>query len=403
MNAITVENLTKLYRLYDKPANRLKEIILRKPFHRPFTALDGITFTVKKGETLGIIGENGAGKSTLLKILARTLYPSSGKLEINGTVSALLELGSGFHPEFTGLDNIYFYGSLLGIDKVLMEKKKKEIIEFSEIGDFINFPLKTYSSGMYVRLAFSVATAIDPDILIVDEALSVGDLHFQKKSTDKMLSFKEVGKTIVFCTHELYHIARLCHRVLWLKNGKIHMEGKPLDVIQEYETYQLGKNTEFPELDRDITPEIDKDTDKQLADKTTDNLNDKKPKIIFIKNVQLSPLQDIKSGNDLYIKIQMVANDDTIPYRVAVKIRTVGGLDIIGIGTNKIDPFYGSRTITLFFPKIQLRSGTFIIEVFAFDEEGVYWYDRKEALPITIPRESIEIGILDLPHEWIID
>lgn len=400
MNAITVENLTKLYRLYDKPVNRLKEIILRKPFHRPFTALDGITFEVKKGETLGVIGENGAGKSTLLKILARTLYPSSGRLEINGTVSALLELGSGFHPEFTGLDNIYFYGSLLGINKVLMEKKKKEIIEFSEIGDFINFPLKTYSSGMYVRLAFSVATAIDPDILVVDEALSVGDLHFQKKSTDKILSLKEAGKTIIFCSHGMYHIARLCDRVLWLKNGKIHMEGKPLEVIQEYETYQLGKNGGVSVSNNDLTSETDEETIK--APTGQDILDEEKPKI-FIKSIQPSPLQSLRSGDDLYINIQTVTNDDTTPYRIAVKIRTVDGLDIIGIGTNKIEPFYGSRTIRLFFPKIQLRAGTFIIEVFAFDEDGVYVYDSKEALPITIPRESIEVGIVDLPHEWIID
>ncbi|MEF9426655.1 MAG: polysaccharide ABC transporter ATP-binding protein [Candidatus Mariimomonas ferrooxydans] len=400
MTAIEADKLTKVYKLYDKPSARLKELFLKKNLHREFTALDSVSFGVKKGETLGIIGENGAGKSTLLKILAKTLHPSKGKLQINGTVSSLLELGSGFHPEFTGLDNIYFYGSLVGIDKNLMEKKKREIIDFSEIGDFINFPLKTYSSGMLVRLAFSVATAIDPDILIVDEALSVGDLHFQKKSTDRILSFKEAGKTIVFCSHELYHIARLCDRVLWLKNGKIHMEGKPLELIQEYETYQLGKNTE---LDRDITPEIDKDTDKQLADKTTDNLDDKKPKIIFIKNVQISPSQDMKSGNDLYIKIQMAASDDSIPYRIAVKLMTVNGLDIIGIGTNKLKPFYGSRSITLLFPKIQLRSGSFRIEAFVFDEEGVYWYDRKEALPVKIPRESIEIGIVNLPHEWIID
>lgn len=401
MNAITVENLTKLYRLYDNPANRLKEIIFKKPFHRPFTALEGITFEVKKGETLGIIGENGAGKSTLLKILARTLYPSWGKLEINGAVSSLLELGTGFHPEFSGLDNIYFYGTLLGIEKNLLEKKKKEIIEFSEIGDFIDFPLKTYSSGMYVRLAFSIATAIDPDILIVDEALSVGDLHFQKKSTDRILSLKEAGKTIIFCSHGMYHIARLCDRVLWLKNGKIHREGKPLEVIQEYETYQLGKNGEVSGLNTDIIPEIDKNIDKQSDDKITDNLSGKKPKI-FIKSIQPSPLQVVRSGDDLYIKIQIVVNDDSIPYRIAVKIRTVDGLDITGIGTNKIEPFYGSRTITLLFPRIQLRAGTFIIEAFAFDEKGVYVYDSKEALPITIPRESIEVGIVDLPHEWII-
>ncbi|MEE8423744.1 MAG: ABC transporter ATP-binding protein, partial [Thermodesulfobacteriota bacterium] len=318
----------------------------------------------------------------------------------NGRVSSILELGSGFHPEFTGLDNIYFYGSLLGIDKKLMEKKKREIIDFSEIGDFINFPLKTYSSGMLVRLAFSVATAIDPDILVVDEALSVGDLHFQKKSTDRILAFKEYGKTIIFCSHGMYHIARLCDRVLWLKNGKIHLEGKPLEVIQEYETYQLGKNGGVSVSNNDLTSETDEGTIK--APTGQEITDEKKPKI-YIKSIQPSPLQSIRSGDDLSINIQTVTNDDTTPYRIAVKLMTVNGLDIVGIGTNKLKPFYGSRSITLLFPKIQLRSGTFRIEAFVFDEKAVYVYDSKEALPIIIPRESIEVGIVDLPHEWIID
>lgn len=393
MATITAQDLTKKYRLYDRPVNRLKEIILRKPFHKEFVALEGITFNVEKGETLGIIGENGAGKSTLLKILSRTLSPTYGHFEVNGRVSSLLELGSGFHPEFTGIENIYFYGSLLGLDKTIMQKKINGIIDFSELGDFINYPIKTYSSGMFVRLAFSVATAVNPEILIVDEVLSVGDLHFQKKSTDKILSFKEKGKTIVFCSHEMYHIARLCDRVLWLKNGKIHMEGKPFEVIQEYETYQLGKSKESSDSNATAPIETNQDAYEQAPETP----------VIFIREVQTIPARTVRNGEDLCVKIKTMTDNDTIPYGVAVKIRTVDGLDIIGIGTNKVEPFCGNRTVTLRFPKIQLRSGTFIIEAFAFDKEGVYWYDRKEALPIKIPRETIEIGIVDLPHEWIIE
>ncbi len=392
MIAINVRDLTKTYRLYDKPSHRLREIFLRRPFHSEFVALDSISFRVNQGETLGVIGENGAGKSTLLKILSGTLSPSGGTVAIHGKVSSLLELGSGFHPEFTGLENIYFYGSLLGIDKALMNQRKDEIIEFSELGDFIHYPVKTYSSGMFVRLAFSVATSVDPDILIIDEVLSVGDLHFQKKSTDRILSFKDKAKTIVFCSHEMYHVARICDRVFWLKNGRVQMEGKPFEVIQEYETYQLGKDAEAADKVTEMHAGASGDVSRQPAETP----------LVFIKSLSISPSQIVTTGTDLHIRIHTVAGNDAIPYRVAVKIRTVDGLDIIGIGTNKTDPFYGNKIITLLFPKIQLKSGTFIIEAFAFDEEGVYWYDRKEAMPIKVPRESLEIGIIEMPHEWII-
>jgi len=402
MDAITAHGLTKKYKLYDKPFNRLKEIIFRNSFHREHLALNGITFSVAKGETLGIIGENGAGKSTLLKILSGTLSPTQGRFEVHGKVSSLLELGSGLHPEFTGLDNIYFYGSLRGLDRTFMETKLTEIIEFSELGDFIQYPVKTYSSGMFVRLAFSVATSVDPDTLILDEVLSVGDLHFQKKSADRILSFKEKGKTIVFCSHELYHVARLCDRVLWLKDGRVHMEGEPFVVIQEYETYQMAKGApakkdllENDSVSREMSHESSQP--QNFLPSATE-----KP-LIFIKHVYVSPQKDLNPGDDLSITVQVAVNDDKIPYRVAIKMRTVDGLDLIGIGTNKMSPFYGNQIIKLLFPKIQLRAGTFIIESFVFDEEGVYWFDRKEAIPIRITRDSIEVGILTLPHQWIID
>lgn len=395
MHAIEAKNISKVYKLYDSPSARLKEFVLKKELHTKFIALDNISFTIKKGETFGIIGENGAGKSTLLKILSGTLSPTSGQLKIDGRISSLLELGSGFHPEFTGIDNIFFYGSLLGIDKPTMQKKADGIIKFSELGNFINYPIKTYSSGMFVRLAFSVATAVDPDILIIDEVLSVGDLHFQKKSTDKILSFKEKKKTIIFCSHTMYHIARLCDKVLWLKNGKIEMEGKPLEVIQAYETYQLGKNGKALDTESDLASEPNQAND-----------NDTPPSempVVFIKKIQVYPSQDIKTGDDLSIKIHTITNDERVPYRIAVVIKTISGTDIMGIGTNKIEPLYGNRNITLFLPDIRLRSGVFLIETYAFDEELVYVYDRKEAPPVTIPRDSIELGVVDLPHRWIIE
>lgn len=393
MHAIEAENISKVYKLYDNPSARLKEFILKKELHTKFIALDNISFTIKKGETFGIIGENGAGKSTLLKILSGTLSPTSGQLKINGRISSLLELGSGFHPEFTGIDNIFFYGSLLGIDKPTMQKKADGIIGFSELGNFINYPIKTYSSGMFVRLAFSVATAVDPDILIIDEVLSVGDLHFQKKSTDKILSFKEKKKTIIFCSHTMYHIARLCDKVLWLKNGKIEMEGNPLEVIQAYETYQLRKNGKELDTESDLTSEPNQANDTPPSEMP----------VVFIEKIQVYPSQDIKTGDDLSIKIHTITNDDSVPYRVAVVIKTVNGTEITGIGTNKMELLYGNKNVTLLFPDIRLRAGVFLIEAIVFDKEGVYIFHRKEATPITIPRDSIELGVVDLPHRWIIE
>ena len=210
--AIEISNITKVYKLYDSPSARLRELFSKRELHRKLKVLDEVSFSVREGETLGIIGENGAGKSTLLKILAGTLVPTGGTFSIKGRVASLLELGSGFHPEFTGRDNIFFYGTLRGIDSETMRSKVPEIIAFSELGDFIDYPVKTYSSGMFVRLAFSVATAVDPDVLIIDEVLSVGDLHFQKKSSDRILAFKEKGRSIVFCSHDLFAVARICRR-----------------------------------------------------------------------------------------------------------------------------------------------------------------------------------------------
>lgn len=245
MNIVKVENIAKIYRLYDKPLNRLKELILHRPFHKEFTALNGITFTLGEGETLGLIGDNGAGKSTLLKILAKTLTPTYGQFEVKGLVSSLLELGSGFHPEFTGIENIFFYGSLLGIDNGLMKKKSDEIIEFSELGDFINYPIKTYSSGMHVRLAFSVATSVNPDVLIIDEALSVGDQYFQKKCMDRMDNFKKRNKTVIFCSHDTYQVRMFCEKTMWLHHGHIKMFGKSDDVVNAYTSHSQVKAERF--------------------------------------------------------------------------------------------------------------------------------------------------------------
>jgi ABC-type polysaccharide/polyol phosphate transport system ATPase subunit len=243
MDAISTQQITKVYKLYDRPLDRLKELLFHRPSHKELVALDGITFSLEKGATLGIIGDNGAGKSTLLKIIAKTLYPTNGQVEVKGIVTSLLELGSGFHPEMNGIDNIFFYGSLLGIEIRHMKKKLNDIIEFSELGDFINYPIKTYSTGMYVRLAFSVATAVDPDILIIDEALAVGDQHFQKKCLDKMNHFRESNKTVIFCSHDVYQVKSFCENTIWLDHGKIRMMGKTADIANAYVGFEQMQAT----------------------------------------------------------------------------------------------------------------------------------------------------------------
>ena len=218
---ISVSDLVKIYHLYEKPSDRVKETfsLKKKKYSRDFYALNGISFDVKKGETVGIIGTNGAGKSTLLKIITGVLEPSAGTITVNGKISALLELGAGFNQEYTGIQNIYLNGRMMGFSKKEMDDKLQAIIEFADIGDFINQPVKTYSSGMFARLAFAVAINVEPDILIVDEALSVGDLFFQNKCFRKFEELKERNVTILFVSHDISSVRQMCSRVLWIEHG----------------------------------------------------------------------------------------------------------------------------------------------------------------------------------------
>ncbi|WP_312833473.1 ABC transporter ATP-binding protein [Sedimentibacter saalensis] len=234
--SIQVENLSKIYKLYDKPFDRLKESLSpsKKEYHNKHYALNNISFEIIKGEAIGIIGVNGSGKSTLLKIITGVLTPSSGFVNVNGKISALLELGAGFNPEYSGIENIYLNGTMLGYTNEEMDTKLDSILKFADIGQFIYQPVKTYSSGMFARLAFAVAINVDPDILIVDEALSVGDVFFQAKCYNKFNEFKEKGKTILFVSHELSSIVKYCDRVVLLNSGKKIAEGSPSDMVDLY-------------------------------------------------------------------------------------------------------------------------------------------------------------------------
>jgi len=234
--AIKVENLTKTYRLYNSNLDRLKESLhpLRRKYHHEFNALHNVSFEIKKGETVGIIGKNGSGKSTLLKLITGVLTPTSGSIQVNGRISALLELGAGFNPELTGIENVYFNGTLMGYSREEMDVRLDDILGFADIGEFVNQPVKSYSSGMFVRLAFAVAINVDPDILIVDEALAVGDIKFQKKCKERMNNYKENGSTIVLVSHAMTDVRSMCSKGLFLQQGRMVCWGDASDVINSY-------------------------------------------------------------------------------------------------------------------------------------------------------------------------
>lgn len=249
--AINVCDVTKIYRLYDKPIDRLKESIslTHKKYHKEFFALDKISFCVEKGSTVGIIGTNGSGKSTILKIITGVLNPTTGSVEVDGNISALLELGAGFNMDYTGIENIYMNGTMMGFSKAQMDEKLDEILEFADIGDFVYQPVKTYSSGMFVRLAFALAINVEPEILIVDEALSVGDVFFQAKCYRRMEEIRKTGTTILMVTHDMGSVIKYCDKVILLNKGKFLAEGPAGEMVDLYKKILAGRmdtlNTTF--------------------------------------------------------------------------------------------------------------------------------------------------------------
>ena len=254
--AISVQDVTKIYRLYDKPIDRLLEAmsITKKTYHKKFFALDKISFEIEKGTTVGIIGTNGSGKSTILKIITGVLNPSSGSVEVDGNISALLELGAGFNMDYTGIENIYMNGTMMGFSREDMEKKLPEILEFADIGEFVHQPVKTYSSGMFVRLAFALAINVEPEILIVDEALSVGDVFFQAKCYKKMEEIRQKGTTILMVTHDMGSVIKYCDKVILLNRGSFVAEGKAGEIVDLYKKILANRFEIEEEVEEDKLP-----------------------------------------------------------------------------------------------------------------------------------------------------
>lgn len=338
--SIEVKDLVKVYNLYNSSADRLKEIfsIRGKKFHDNYYALNGINFSVKKGETFGIIGTNGAGKSTLLKLITGVATPTEGAVNVNGKISALLELGAGFNKDYTGIENIYLNGTMMGYSREEMKQRIDSIVEFADIGDFIYQPVKTYSSGMFARLAFAVAINIEPEILIVDEALSVGDVFFQNKCYKKFEELREKNITVIFVSHDIGTVKQLCSRVLWLEHGIQQMVGDSVEVCNEYSNsilkkrakeFEKNNNTEFNES-VSITKELKLEDYPEIT-YTNESILDENVKIIssFISDHNGKRVSSCLAGEKYTISIVFSTKRDIPECIAGFVIETVKGLWVI--------------------------------------------------------------------------
>ncbi|MEM7020121.1 MAG: ABC transporter ATP-binding protein [Pseudomonadota bacterium] len=380
--------------MYTNPADRLKEMIFRKPYHQAFSALNEISFEVPKGGIMGIIGENGAGKSTLLKILAGTLSPSSGNVTYQGRVAALLELGAGFHPEFTGRQNIQLNASLLGLSDDEIREKTPAIIEFSDLGEFIDRPVKTYSSGMYVRLAFSIATSVDPDILIIDEALSVGDEHFQKKCVKRMREFRDSDKTILFCSHSLYLVRELCHEAIWLAGGQVNSYGECSRVINDYMAYLESKEQIDAENLPQIAPEL-KDR-SELPDVVIEKME------ILDDDGQI--IDQLTQFQTLRFRIYTKCHVESAQGHLAIAFLKPDGTLAFATTTKESDlpptRFCGQQITELRVPSFTMNSGAYLIKSIVADESAIHPFDENTSRLYAVSSNRPEFGLFWMDHEW---
>lgn len=412
---IEIKNITKIYNLYDKPTDRLKEVLFPKfSKHKEFSALKDVSFDVKKGEILGIIGKNGSGKSTILKIITNVLTPTSGEAIIKGKIAALLELGAGFNMEYTGIENIYLNGQMIGFSKEEMDEKLDDIIEFADIGDHIYQPVKTYSSGMFARLAFSVAISVDPDILIVDEALSVGDVFFQNKCYRRFDDFRRRGKTILFVTHDMGSVIKYCNRCVLLNAGKKVAEGSPQEMVDLYKKIMVGQ---WDERDENSEKIIDQKVEKVLEE------NKKLWKEQMVINPDIEAYGDERAeiidfgifstdgniGNNVYkgdyydVKMKVRINEDNLSPIFAFKLRDVKGSELTGTNTmlENIDTsnLKKSDIVTVTFRQKQyLQPGQYLLSLgcTAFEGDNLVVYSRNyNCCVLGVVADKGTIGVFD--------
>lgn len=392
---IDIKNLTKKYALYAKPKDRLKEALnpFRKSYHEDFYALNNLNIEVAKGETVGFIGENGSGKSTLLKIITGVLTQTSGEIKIDGKISALLELGSGFNPEYSGYENIYLNGMVLGFSREQIDDMVDDIITFADIGDHINQPVKTYSSGMFVRLAFAVAINVDPDILIVDEALAVGDLEFQLKCMEKFTEFRNSNKTILFVSHDINSIRRFCDRVYWLKNGEIVDEGETMEVTEQYDNFLKKKS--LTSIDRERTM-VEEHTAADIVE--VQNAE--------ILNENLEPLEMVEQDSTVIVKVEYNVKNINIKSPVlGIAIRAIDNRYVCGLNTlldKKNIPWEkGKNVFYLRYNKMGLLSGEYYFDIALFEENAtVPLVYKTKYINMFITGKYVGEGIVVLDHEW---
>ena len=392
---LEVEGLSKVFKVYLKPSDRLKELILRRPFHKRVTALHDVTFQVPQGVSLGIVGDNGSGKSTLLKIVARVLKPTKGKVSFEGRVSALLELGMGFHPELSGRDNIFLYGTLLGLSRDYINEKLEEIIAFSELEDAINQPIKSYSSGMYLRLAFAVATSVDPDLLVIDEALAVGDQYFQKKCVEKILSFKKAGKTILFCSHSPYLVKQICDQALWLHRGRVRAMGDAQEVLDSYQDYLRSREGSDKKDPQPIVFSGGISPDRKVAELVEvallDGSDTEKREFTTGETLKIKLLAKGHLHHPLSFGVLITRNDRVWCYGVASHME--GLTPVPGEG--------GLLKLIFEIPSLPLLSGEYFANVYLFDATGTHILEAQEYIhPFKVKSNSREEGIVKMDHKW---
>ncbi|HSV20066.1 MAG TPA: ABC transporter ATP-binding protein [Casimicrobiaceae bacterium] len=383
---LTLDGIGKDYAKVETRGGRVRlvvDLLRGRGAANVFRALDGVSLTLRKGESLGIIGENGAGKSTLLKIIAGVVPPTRGTLAVNGRVGALLELGSGFHPDYTGEANIDLAAALLGLTPAEIAAKRDEIIAFADLGDHLRDPIKHYSSGMVVRLGFAVATALAPEILITDEVLAVGDESFQKKCIAWMERYLASGGTLLLCSHSMYHVQKLCARALWLKDGRVAGHGDAAEITQAYLAYHeeksRGRKAPIPQAQAAAAG------------------------VYAVQSLAFDPDERVEQGQRLTLRGEVYSPDGRAPV-VLIGVVRVDGTPVYGVATD-MDGVALERlderrfAFTLEFPDLPLLPGKYFIRAHALDPEGVRLFDNVERV-LTVSGTTRELGLVRLPHRW---
>jgi lipopolysaccharide transport system ATP-binding protein len=412
--AIQAQGVGKRFSLFAHPKDRLKQLLWGryKQYSRDFWALQDVSFDIRRGEVVGLVGRNGAGKSTLLQMVCGTLTPTTGTLAVRGRVAALLELGAGFSPDFSGLENVYMNAAILGLSRAQVDERLDSILAFADIGQFIHQPVKTYSSGMFVRLAFAVATSVEPDILVIDEALSVGDGAFARKSFDRIMALKDNGATILFCSHAMYHVQALCSRALWLEGGKMRMWDAAAKVTSAYETALIAENP--PQTATAKSAEAAATPTPEAAEESATKVTPPPPQgTAYIKNIEacaggVSGRELVIHSDKTTLKVTIdFASDPALPCpSVAFGIIHASGTAVSSAGSFNDNLVLernanGEGNATIIFPNIPLLQGEYWVDVYLVCERALHIYSAAEKLiKLHVIQGGMEFGLVTLPRQW---